>query len=293
MTRCEEILTAVGEVQPLPGTVVRLISVINDPNSAITDIVEAIRYDQVLTARMLRICNSAFFGVSREVTCIEDALRLLGTLKTLQLVMAIHTSTLLDRGQKGYDLADGQLWRHSVGVAIASCAFAEHTRPANTSLAFTAGLLHDIGKVVLSNYVAREFAEIVRLVSEEGLAFNTAEQRVLGFSHDEIGARLAERWALPDAIVACIRHHHDPAGLPAPDPLVDTVYLANCACLLLGIGLGSDGLCYRADPAVMERYGLHEPQLETVGIQMLTELRRVEDAFACADGARACAPAAK
>lgn len=279
MNRMDEIVAKVGDMKPLPGTVVKLISAINDPNSSIKDIVDAIRYDQVVTARMLRLCNSAYFGLSREVSSIDDALRLLGTLKTLQFVMAIHTSSLLSRDQKGYGLAQGVLWRHAVGVALASMHFAELTKPPNTNLAFTAGLLHDIGKVLLDEFVAEEFKEITSRVSTQGVAFDVAEREVLGFSHDEIGEKLGQKWELPEPIIECIRYHHHPEALDPPNPLVDTVYLANTVCLLLGIGLGVDGLCYRADASVLERYGLRETDLEQIGVQVTMELKKVEEAF--------------
>ncbi len=204
----------------------------------------------------------------------------LGTIKILQLVMSVHTTSLLAREQKGYGLEPGMLWRHSVAVALASSLFAQRLRLANGGLAFTAGLLHDIGKVILNQYVADDFAEIVRRVTADHLSFVEAEQQVLGFSHEEVGALIAETWRLPEAIVQCIRYHHNPGGLDPSNTLVDAVYLANCVCLLLGIGLGEDGLCSRADQAVIDRHGLCEHDLEAIGAQTMTELSRVEHMFA-------------
>ena len=91
---------------------------------------------------------------------------------------------------------------------------------------------------------------------------------------------IAEKWQLPETIVRCIRFHHDAGSLDPPDTLVDTVYLANCVCLLLGIGLGEDGLYYRADQAVMDRHNLRETDLEAIGAQVMTDLQRVEQIFA-------------
>jgi HD-like signal output (HDOD) protein len=280
MSRMEDIVARVGEIKPLPGTVVHLIGVINDPRSTVNDIVETIRYDQALTTRMLRICNSAYFGLTREVHSIEDAMRFLGTFKVLQMVMAVHTSALLNRGQEGYGLEPGVLWKQSVATALACTAFAEHTRPENPSLTFTAGLLHDVGKVVLNEYVADTFAEIVQRVTDQQVCFLQAERDILGFTSTEIGAVLAEKWKLPDSIIRCIRYHRTPGELDPPDVLVDTVYLANVVCMLCGIGLGADGLSYRADSKVMERYHLKESDLEMVGAQMLTDLKRVQLIFA-------------
>ena len=279
MSRIDEILAQVGEIKPLPGTVLKLIQVVNDPRSTVNDIVETIRYDQAATTHMLRLCNSAYWGLPREIHSLNEAIRFLGMMKVLQLVMAIHSNALLSRGQAGYSLPPGVLWKHSVAVALASSAFAQRVKLENANAAFTAGLLHDIGKVVLNEHVAEEFREIVTRITEQKVGFTDAEREVLGFSHAEIGARVAEKWQLPDAIARCVRYHHEPGEIDPPDPLVDTVYLADCICLLLGIGLGSDGLSYHADEAVAERYNLAEQDLEIIGAQVMTELKRVEQTF--------------
>jgi len=275
----KDIVSQVGSLPPLPDTALKLMEVMNDPFSSMDDIVEAIKYDQAITGEVLKLCNSAFFGLSRKVTSLNDAMITLGTVKVLQLVMSVHTNSILSHEQKGYGLQPGVLWKHSVAVALASSLFGQRIKLANVSVAFTAGLLHDIGKVILNQHVAEEFAEIVRRVADEDTSFCEAEHQVLGFSHEEVGSMIAEQWKLPDAIVRCIRFHHTPGQLDPPDTLVDTVYLANCVCLLLGVGLGEDGLCYRADQKVCERHGLSERDLEEVGIQMLIELQRVEQMF--------------
>ena len=279
MISAQDIVDRVGSLPPLPSTALKLMNAINDPQSTVDDIVDAIRYDQAVTAEVLRICNSAYFGLSRKVTSLNDAMLLLGTVKVLQLVMSVHTSTTLAREQEGYGLEPGALWKHSVAVAMASSGLAQQMKLPNGSLVFTAGLLHDIGKVVLNECVADSFAEIVRRVTEERLSFVEAEQQVLGFSHQEVGGMIARQWELPEAIERCIRFHHDPRELDPPDPFVDTVYLADCICMLFGVGLGEDGLYYRADQEVMVRHGLHEQNLEVVGAQMMTDLRRIEQLF--------------
>ncbi len=279
MNSAKDIIECVGSIQPLPDTALKLMKIMSDPKSTLEQIVDAIKYDQAVTSEVLKLCNSAFFGLSREVTSLEDAFVCLGTAKVLQMVMSVHTNNMLSREQHGYGLDPGILWKHSVAVALASSQFATKLKLPDANLAFTAGLLHDVGKVILNEHVAEEFVEIVRLVTEEHLAFVEAERRVLGFSHEEVGAMVAEKWKLPSPIVRCIRYHHAPSELEPPDPLVDAIYLANCVCLLFGIGLGEDGLCSRADAAVLERYNLRESDLEIMGAQVVVELRRVQAMF--------------
>ena len=279
MSDAQRIVEGVGAMTPLPNTAIKLMTAVGDPTSTMDDIVEAIKYDQAVTSEVLKLCNSAFFGLPRTVTSLHDATVRLGAVKVLQLVMSIHVATPFGHAQVGYGLEPGVLWRHSVAVALASTQIAEQLKMANASLAFTAGLLHDVGKLVLNEHVGGAFAEIVRLVTQERKAFAEAEHEVLGFSHEEVGALVAEKWQLPDALVRCIRYHHSPEDLTPPDPLVDTVYVANCLCLLLGIGVGEDGLYNRASDKVMQRLGLHEQDLEMLGANLMVELQRVEQMF--------------
>jgi len=260
--------------------VTRLMSVIRDPHSSISDIVGVVRYDEVVTSEILKICNSAYFGLSRKIASLNEAMVCLGTAKLLHLVMAVHGKALLGKEQQGYGLSPGFLWQHSVGVALASEIIGGRLKVPNESLLFTMGLLHDIGKLVLAEHVAAEFAEITRLVSEEGHAFNEAERLVLGYDHCEVGTLLAEKWKLPEEIVRAVRWHHAPPSPPNVDPFVDVVYLGNALCMMLGFGIGHDGLSYRAEEEILARNQLTERDLETFGAQVVDDLAQVKEMFA-------------
>ena len=279
MIRAEDIVERVEKITPVSGTLARLLEVVENPDSSVSDVVEVIQYDPAITGELLKLCNSAAFGLARKVHSVHEAVCYLGTRKVMQLVVAIYGNAVLSGEQRGYGLEPGILWKHSVAVALAASHLAHQTMPEEGGVAFTAGLLHDIGKVVLNEYVGREFAEIVRRVSEQGLSFAEAESQVLGFSHAEIGARLAERWSLPEPLVRAIRWHHEPQALDPPDVLVDTVYLADSVCMMLGIGLGTDGLNYRADAEVLHRRGLRLGQLEICAANLIGELKDVEYLF--------------
>lgn len=277
----EQIAERARRVPRLPDAALRLVRVISDPLSTIGEIVETIRYDQAVTVEVLRLCNSAYFGLTRRVHSLDDAVRLLGTTKVLQLVMAAHVQSTLSRPQDGYGLRPGALWEHSVGVALASRALAVRLKLREMGLCFTAGLLHDVGKVALNEYVRAEYAEIVRRVTNDGLAFPEAERQVLGYTHAELGAHLSELWCLPPAVTRAARHHHEPDALEPPDPLVDIVHLADAMCLSLGVGGGAvDGLAYRVAADVMTRCRLSARDLEGLGVDVVVELKVVQQLFA-------------
>jgi len=265
-------------------TAERLLAVVQDPASTLAQLVDTIRYDQSVTSELLRLCNSPYAGLSRRISTPEDAVRYLGTAQVLRLVTAAQSRTLLAQPQRGYGLAPHALWRHSVAVALAAQAFGHRCGWQGEGLPFTAGLLHDVGKVVLNELVSAEFAEIVRRVSVENLSFNEAEQQVLGFTHPEVGAQVTSRWSFAPEIVRAIRYHHEPDALPQPDLLVDVVYLADTVALLGGIGLGFDGLLYRAAEGVLARHGLGIRDLENVGAEVVAELKQIEGLFGIREG---------
>lgn len=279
MNRIEDIVEKIGTLPPLPDTTVRLMAVVRDPHSSIGDIVAVIKYDEVATSEILRICNSAYFGLNRRINSLSEATICLGTAKLLQLVMAVHSSSLLGKEQNGYGMAPGLLWQHSVGVAIGSEILGRRLALPNKNLLFTMGLLHDIGKVVLNEYVAVEYTEIARLVDDEGYAFNEAERMVLGYDHCEVGSFLAEKWQLPIEIIECIRWHHEPAEVSSANTLIDLVYLANVLGMMLGIGGGNDGLCYRSDEEILVRHNLTGGDMEMIGAEVVDEVRRVKEMF--------------
>jgi len=274
-----ELLQHLDALPRLPDTMVRLIRVVRDPASTMQQIVEAIRYDQAVTTQLLRLCNSAYFGLPRPIASVDDAVRYVGTAQLLRLVLAAHTRALLGPEQAGYGLPPGALWFHSVGVALGCQVLADELALPDKGVAFTVGLLHDIGKIVLNEYVSAEYVQIVRLVGQARLSFIEAEERVLGVTHAEIGERLARRWHLPHPIPCCIRYHHEPCALPAAAPLVDAVHLADAACLLMGIGGGDDSPLYRVDEGVLERTGLKTDDIERVGATIVVELKAVQRLF--------------
>ena len=273
----QDILRRVESLPPLPGTALRLIDVVNEPNATMEEVLEVVKYDQAVTGALLRYCNSAHTGLSRTIGSLKEAIVLLGTSKLVKLALSIHADSMLGSPQDGYGLERGDLWRHSAAVALGSPIVARRLKIDNANLLFTAGLLHDVGKVILNEYVADELAEIIRRVDELGQSFLEAEQETLGFTHAELGAMVAEQWKLPETIVRCIRYHHTPGEADPTDPAIDAVHIADVLCLMLGVGLGVDGLSYHADPAVMQRHNFTERDVEVLGSEMLTELGQLED----------------
>jgi putative nucleotidyltransferase with HDIG domain len=277
--KLDELVRETESLPKLPDTTFRLMRVLKNPASTVRQIVDVIRYDQTVTTRLLRLCNSAYFGLSRQIVSIDDAVRYMGTAKLMKLVMTAHSQALLAPEQTGYGLPPGALWSHSVAVALGCEVVADQLGMEERGTLFTVGLLHDIGKTVLNEHVGTEYATIVERVNEQRISFDEAEREVLGVTHSEVGELVAKRWNLPQPIPRCIRYHHEPASSPRTDASIDVVHIADAACLLFGIGGGDDGQMYRVDEAVLERTGLREADVERIGAGVVAELKVVQEHF--------------
>jgi len=272
----KRILEDVDLLEPMAPSAHRVLQIAGDPKSAVTDLVEVIQYDQAITANLLRICNSAGVGLCREIHSVKQAAAYLGMEKVACLVMLGHSSANLRKAQEGYDLLEGELWRHSVASALISQDLAEKRVPKMVPLLFTAALLKDIGKVVLSRYVKDLFQEIIAEVREGRLSFVEAEKKILGIDHAELGGRIVERWRFNETLADLIRNHHTPDKASPQDVSLPIVYLGDCICMMLGIGLGSDGLAYRYYAQAADRLHFTEADWQRSMIGLREKLATVE-----------------
>jgi putative nucleotidyltransferase with HDIG domain len=223
------------------------------------------------------VCNSAYFNLRRQVHSLKEALVLLGFNTLMQIMLNKSFHGVLSRPCQGYDLDTGALWRHSVSCALLTEIVSRRIQREPDSRLFTAGLLHDMGKVVLSAYVRETFEAIKVLVREQGYSFVAAEREVLGIDHAELGGLIAEKWEFPPSIIAAVRYHHTPwLSQENFSELVGLTHLANCMALLTGIGGGADGLCYAGDPEIMQQFRLREKDIEKCLVQLSDRLPAVE-----------------
>jgi putative nucleotidyltransferase with HDIG domain len=200
-----------------------------------------IRKDQVLSARTLQLANSVMFASRNRIDSLEHALMYLGVNLLMRYVVTAAVDGFFDQPSRGYSLCKGGLFHHAVGTAVVAEKLAHLTGRANPALAYTAGLLHDIGKVALDQLLSRAAPQFYRRLSEDqALDFTQAEREVFGLDHAEIGLRLAQRWSLPDSLAESIRHHHVPERALQQPALAHIVFLANflMSCFRAGLQLG-------------------------------------------------------
>jgi putative nucleotidyltransferase with HDIG domain len=244
----------------------------SNPDSSLTELVAVVRLDQAITANILRICNSAYFGLRRPVDNVNDAIMHMGKKNVLRAVMASGLSRYF-RTAKGYDVKGGELWEHAVAVALmAQICAARISRPDDSRL-FTAAVLHDIGKVVLGEFVQESWRKIQELVESKKHSFLEAEEEVIGVNHAELGGEIALIWKFPDEILKAIAFHHRPDLLADGDAVPWIVYLSNQVCHIMGIGVGTDALAYRSVGDVAGRFQLKQRDLENMMAELHLKLQ--------------------
>jgi len=284
MSHRDEILAKVGTVRSLPAAALDALELLPDPDVDIPKVTKAIEYDPGLTSNVLRLANSAYFGSPRSVNSVRDAIVRLGTKQVLRTIMASATASLMHRAIKGYDLPAGELWEHSIGVAVASDQLASVLDVEAPAYVFTAALLHDVGKIVLGTFVEIDTAPIMKLAFDKHVPFEVAERRVLGIDHAEVGGILLDRWNLPIEIVQVCRWHHEPEHVSEDTCAVDIVHIADNLALMYGIGTGSDGLKYRPSREVVSRLNVNVHVMEEAACRVLEAVQELRSAFAMSVG---------
>lgn len=213
MIDLDRLIRQANHLEPLPATTTRLASLAADPDAGIRELVDIVSFDQALTARLLRFANSAAVGSREPVASVQTAIQRLGTGTVLTVAMGAAVRGPLTAAVPQYGLAEGELWRHSIASAMAIEALVRVARVSAPSAAFTAALLHDVGKLVLARFLDAEVLRVLHAArTEGGLSPLEAEVDVLSVHHAELGGLIAQHWKLPDAIVQGISKHHTADG---------------------------------------------------------------------------------
>ncbi|MCX7013067.1 MAG: HDOD domain-containing protein [Candidatus Sumerlaeota bacterium] len=287
MSRRNEILAKAHAVTWLPAAAVEAIRLARDPDVSVADLARAIEFDPGLTSNILRMANSAYFGYSGSVHTVRQAIVRLGAIRFVYLVAASSFAPMARQPVRGYNLPPGALWRHSAAAALGTTCLAEALRRRAPDYAFTAGLLHDVGKILLGTFVEVDASRIEALAWTDQLSFDEAERRTLGIDHAEVGAALLARWNLPADIVEVVQWHHQPENFQGADRLVlDLTHISDEICMAEGIGAGADGCRYRPSSRAMADLGVTHQIVESVAAAVISQLNEVESLFVSAAESR-------
>lgn len=279
--KAEKINRILREVKAFPGmptTAAKLMPLLRDPDASTSRIEEIVKYDPGLTANLLKLCNSAYFGLPSRVSSVKQAIMLLGWKRLLQLVMTMCMSALMKKPIAGYDLPQGELWRHSVAASIGADILVKALDLEGAEEAFTAALLHDVGKIVLGDFVRQELDAIRGMVGK-GITFEVAEFIVIGTNHAEVGARILKSWSLPERLVEAVSWHHDPEKCEKGCTISDVVHVANLLGILAGHGARPGGDEAPVEPCfeVADRLGLNKNTIDRLAAQTREEVNRLAE----------------
>jgi len=259
----DKIIAKINSFPSMPATGSKLLRMLEDPEPSVDEIENVLRLDPGLTGNVLKLANSAYFGLPSKVATTRQAVLLLGKSKLIQLVITSCVNAVMEKPVPGYNLPPGDLWRHSIAVSIAAQALVKEKNFVQEEDIFTPALLHDIGKLVLGHFVKDERAEIEKIAGN-GLSYVAAENKVLGTDHAAVGAEILTQWAFPRDVVEVVRWHHDPDHSEADGAAIDIVYLADLLCQTADSDRTDEHHCPDLSPAVIKRLGLEINQFEKI-----------------------------
>ncbi len=282
MTTAREALRNAEGLPTLPVVVTRLAALINDDSKGASHFEKVVKPDPALTANLLRLANSAFFGLRREVTSVRQAIALMGVKRVFELSATASFNKVLPKTIPGYEIESKMFWMHCIAVALMAEKLGTIATKKPPDMIFTAGLLHDIGKLAIGSLLVSDKKEILGRVWSEDTSFFDSERETIGTDHAEVGQLMAEEWSLPEEVEWTSRWHHNPDGAPKEvnQVLVDLVHLADCLAHLVGFGADVGELARKMEEGPMKRLGLKVRDMELTAGEVAGHVHEMGSALA-------------
>ncbi len=285
MKQVKKILRRATQLPPMPGVVTQILEIVADPDYSMDRLVRVVSLDPGLTANVLRMANSSFFGLRYKASSVEQALTYLGSNHLVEIVMSSGVSDYFKGSHEGYGLGRGELWRHSMATALIAARLAGMLGQGDQATVYTAGLLHDMGKLVLSSFMHEVYDKIEVLIEEEGWLAEDAERKVLGIDHAMLGGYVAKKWHLGDAIQKAVQFHHSPEKSLPPRQVTNLVSVANYLANVCG---APGGMGYRHQtppPVATYELDIYPDQLKDLQEAMRGFLEKAEPLLTLAEAA--------
>lgn len=272
------IVDGIETIPTLPSVVVRIMEAIDNPKTSAEDINAIILTDPGITAKVLRLVNSAYYGFPRKIASVTQAVVILGFSTVRNLVL---TATIFDvfshKTRNALDRVG--LWQHSTGTAVLSRMIARRLKHPDLEDVFIAGLLHDIGKLVLDEFAEQDYRRVVKVVQEKDMLLREAEHLVLQCDHCDVGAWVAMRWNLPPVLVQTIQHHHNPEDAEEAGDVVAMIHIGNALARMKKIGHPGDAKVPPVRKESLERLGVGKGDLAAILEESNAELEKARVFF--------------
>ena len=235
--RITKIVDNVDSLPSLPSIVLKLMDVVNSTNSSADDAAKLISQDPALTSKMIRLANSAFYGIPRSISSVSSAVVILGFNTIRSLVLSASVAKMFD-GKHSLDM--DRFWKHSIVTAMTAKIVVRHlmsVRMMDPESAFCAGMLHDIGKLIFSQYMPEDYAKVCDYAKKEGISLYYAEEKLMGINHAQMGKILADKWSLPLDLEYALTYHHSPQKASDASYLVNIIHFSDSIAHYLGCNM--------------------------------------------------------
>ena len=272
----DEIMKKVSSFPSAPRAGIKLRTLLAEEDVSTDEIEGILRQDPGLATNVLRLANSAFFGLPQKVGSLKHAVVLLGLKRFAQIAVSASMSKTMNKAVEGYGLSPGELWLHSIAVSNTAEAIAKYKKFDEANDVFTPALLHDMGKLVLGEFVEEELQKI-KSITANGVPLDIAENMVLGTDHAEIGALILAKWSIPVNIVDAVRWHHNPERNKNSTAQSDIVYISNLMCEIDGDSDADDGQFSAPSSIVLERLGIKIEQYEVFSEKARNWMKQLSD----------------
>lgn len=285
-----ELQALVKSIPLLSASASQLLQLTSRPDHDLLEVIALVKTDANLTARVLKVVNSAAFSLISTITSIDRAVSYLGERIVVSAAIGDCAGKLFAKELSGYEAAGGDLWKHDLRTAIAAREVVVQSKSGiNPDLAFTAGLLHDIGKALVSDYLQDSAPDAIAMISSQDSSdYLDVEEKMIGFNHAQAGFELAKAWQLPAELREVIHYHHTPAQASEEfRALVYAVHLGDNIAMLGGFGTGSDSMQYRLDPKYADYFNLSPETVDNIMLTVDLEFEKLEKSFGSAGDADA------
>ncbi len=270
----KRILGSMKDLAPMPKAISKAREIMANPNSSFKDIGQVLETDQAISAKILKTANSAYYGLSGTVSSIHQASVVLGFETLGEIIHVAGSSKLLGKTLKGYRMQSGYLWRHSIAVAIGAKIIAQKFNPKLDNDAFSAGLIHDSGMLVLDPYILKQKELFEDVLNDGQTTFLKAEKRIFGFDHADIAYELCTNWKIPQEQGTAIKFHHYPSESDGNE-LAYILYMADSMAKIGGMGVDIGDMRYQIDEDAMAFLNLQETDINTYLIEVTESVEKI------------------
>ena len=264
----EQIDLLLKDIKKLPtmsGVVGRVLNLVSNPDANINEVASEISKDPAITASIIKLSNSAYYRASKPVRTVAEAIMTLGLHTVKEMIMVSASKGVLQQDLKGYQLEADQMWMHSLVVAeIARNIVTLKKLPIPKDLAFTAGLLHDIGKVVLTQFFPRKVLDIRDELKNMETTFTEIEKKHFGYDHQEVGLKVLSAWNFPEELKEVVAYHHNPEEAKNFQLLTSVIHIANTLTVISGIGIDICGINQELSAFALKKTGITEKDIEAL-----------------------------